>query len=222
MKKMMLVAAACAMVVAPSMILAEESVTSVNVVGYYTVEIPADGLALITPVLEGMEGGTLEDLISDQLPVGSEVALWDRQSKGYVFGGRTRSGWNITNVVLRGDALWVQPAPGTGPQTITFMGEVPAAFNNASTTVVANIEGIDAVGYGYPVDVVWTNTALAQEVPVGSELIIWDVDAQDYVFFGRTRSGWNTPADFEIKAGQGFWISSSALVDWEEVVPYDL
>ena len=38
---------------------AGDTVTSVNVVGYYSVTIPADGLALITPVLESFQPNTI-------------------------------------------------------------------------------------------------------------------------------------------------------------------
>ncbi len=221
MKKMMLVAAACALVAAPS-ILSADTVTSVNVVGYYSVTIPNNGLALVTPVLEGLDGATIADLVGEQLPVGSNAILWNRETKSYVFGGRTRSGWSMTNVILRGDAFWLRPAADTGPHTVTFMGEVPAAYNMAQETVVDNIQGTDAVGYAYPVDIIWTNTTLAQVVPTGSNLIIWDLDSQSYTFYGKTRSGWSTPPSFEIKAGQGFWIRSTDPVDWEEEVPYTL
>jgi len=223
MKKMMLVAAACAMVAAPSALFAQDDpVTSVNVVGYYSVTIPNNGIALVTPVLDNMEGATLQELVGNQLPGGSEAFIWDRVNKGYIPATLSRGNWTATNVILRGDAIWLRPSANSGPQTVTFMGEVPSENNNASTTTVHNISGIDAVGYAYPVDKVWTETSLAAAVPNASELLVWNIETQGYETFTKSRGAWTTPAGYEIKAGQGFWIRTADPVDWVEGIPYDL
>lgn len=220
MKKMLLVMAAGTLFAAGSA--TADTVTSVNVVGYYSVTIPSNGIALVTPVLEPFAAGTLQDLIGDQLPQGSEALIWDRVTKGYIADSRTRGGWTSTNLILRGDGVWLRPAAGSGEQTVTFMGEVPAANNMASTTTVANISGVDAVGYGYPVDFIWTNSSLSQLAPQGSELLIWNISGQSYDAYSKTRGGWSTPPDFKIKAGEGFWIRSATPIDWVETTPYSL
>ena len=223
MKKLSVAMVAAVLVMALN-VMAQDTVTSVNVVGYYDVVIPPDGIALITPVLESFNEGTLEDIIGDQLPVGSLAWIWDRGTKGYVGSGRSaRGGWSGTNVILRGDAVWVKPPVGSGTNTITLLGEVPGQSNAGETTTVHNISGIDAVGYAYPTDVVWTNTSLAQAAPVGSGLYIWNMVGGSYDTFGKSsRGGWSTPAGFTIGAGQGFWIRSTTPIDWEEVMPYEL
>lgn len=222
MKKMLLVMAATALVGASAVQAQSETVTSVNVVGYYTVTIPSNGLALVTPVLEGFGAGTLEDIIGAQLPVGSEALLWDRVNKTYIPASRGRGGWSSTNLILRGDGVWLRPTLGSGEVTVTFMGEVPAANNMGTTTTVANISGVDAVGYGYPVDFDWTNSALSQAVPTGAELLIWNVAGQTYNPYSKGRGGWTTPAGFKIKAGEAFWIRTTNAVDWVQTVPYTL
>ncbi len=222
MKKMLLVMAAAALVVGDRVQAQSETVTSVNVVGYYSVTIPANGIALVTPVLESFGAATLQDLVGDQLPVGSQAFIWDRETKGYVTTGRTRAGWGSTKIIMRGDAVWLRAPAGTGAHTITFMGEAPGDYNAAGTTTVENISGIDAVGYAYPADIIWTNTALSSAAPVGSQLLVWNITTQGYETYGRTRAGWSTPAGYTIKAGQGFWIRSATPVDWTEEVPYSL
>jgi len=220
MKKMLRVMAAGTLFAAGTA--QADTVTSVNVVGYYSVTIPSNRIALVTPVLESFQAGTLEDLIGTQLPVGSFAYIWDRTSNGYISASRTaRGGWGITNLILRGDAVWLKPAAGTPDVTVTFMGEVPGNYNVAATTTVANISGIDAVGYGYPVDILWTNTALSQAVPDGSFLHVWT--GTGYNSYSKTaRGGWGTANSLQIKAGQAFWIQTSVPTDWEETVPYNL
>lgn len=222
MKKMLLVMAAGVFVAAGTAQAQSETVTSVNVVGYYSITIPTNGLALVTPVLESFQAGTLADLLGSQLPAGTEAFIWDRSSKGYISTSMGRGGWTATNIILRGDAVWLRPPAGTGPHTITFMGEVPGDYNNAGTTTVDNISGIDAVGYSYPIDIDWTNTALSIAAPAASELLVWNIVTQGYDIFSKGRAGWSTPASYKIKAGQGFWIRSASPLNWEEVTPYDL
>lgn len=227
MNKMMLVAAACAMVVAPSMILGDD-VTSVNTVGYYSVTIPAGGLALITPVLEGMDGGTLEDLIGDQMqPGNAAIYFWDRIEKGYKIANYDSFGqWSsaATNVVMRGDGVWLQNDHSESV-TLTFMGEVPGEYNDADVTTVDNLSGLDAVGYAYPVDVEWLETELASALPSDSAIYYWNVAEQSYSSGLKDQFGeWSSAVqDLVIKAGSAFWIETPEPVDpWVESVPYDL
>lgn len=217
MKKMMLVMAAGAMLTAA--VSQADTVTSVNVVGYYSVTIPNNGLALVTPVLESFEPGTIGDLVGDQLPPGSDAFIWNRISDSYIADSRGRGGWTSTNLILRGDAVWLRPTPGSGEITVTFMGEVPGSYNEADTTTVFNIAGADAVGYSYPVDILWTNTALSVSA---TDLFVWDIDLQTYVAYSKGRGGWGAADTLEIKAGNAFWVNVSAPTDWEEVAPYDL
>lgn len=226
MKKMMLVMAAGAMLTAA--VAHADTVTSVNVVGYYSVTIPAGKLALVTPVLESFEPGTLQDLIGDQLPAGSSVHVWDRASTSYRtvnYLGFPTPSWSDTNLILRGDALWIQPS-GATEQTVTFMGEVPGNYNAAGTTTVFNVDGADAVGYSYPVDMLWTNTAIAQAAPAVSTVHFWDITNGTWNTFNYAAppfgSGWGGANSKVIKAGEAFWVETSSTIDWTETAPYDL
>jgi len=204
------------------MALAQTStVTSVNAVGYNSVEIDPGDFALVVLPFEMFEDSTIENLVGDQLAVGSWCYIWDRPTDSYVSGSRGRGGWTLTNLILRGDAFWLKNG-GASTSTVSFLGEVPEEYNDAMTTTVYSILGTDATGYAYPTDVQWTNTALAEAAASGSWLYIWDVVAQGYDSYSKGRGGWSTPAGFTISAGRGFWVKTTSTIDWTEVAPYDL
>ena len=231
MKKMLLVMAAGALFAAGSA--TADTVTSVNVVGYYSVTIPANQLALVTPVLEDFQTGTVADLFGDELPVGSTVYQWDRSSNGYnIYNYNASFGGNVwkdgdnqtpTNIILRGDAMWVQPN-STNEITVTFMGEVPGIYNQAETTTVENISVADAIGYTYPVDMLWTNTAIAQS-PDLSTVHFWNGTGWDTYNKSPGFGGvfvWDSP-DAEtkvLKAGEAFWVEINSPTNWVEHAPY--
>ncbi len=234
MKKMLLTMAAVAMVAGDPMAWAQsQTVTSVNVVGYYSVTIPAGKLALVTPVLESFNQGTVADLIGNQLPVNSAIWIWDRENKEYksgsyisVRGGApswTGAAVTFTNLV-RGDAFWVSASTdGTKEQySINVLGEVPYNYNDGEASSVAYIDVADAVGYPYPIDIEWTSTKLSEE-PAISTLYIWDVEEQKYTSVSRNPRSGEWLASPIIKAGSAFWVtgSGSGLV-WDETVPYSL
>ncbi len=219
MKKMLLVMAAGTLFAAG--MATADTVTSVNVVGYHSVTIPANGIALVTPVLESFNACTLNDLVGAQLPSGSFAWIWDRTSNSYVADSRGRAGWSSTNVILRGDAVWLKPS-GTNVNTVTFMGEVPGDYNQAETTTVHNIAGTDAVGYTYPVNMIWTNTTLSTGLAAGASIVVWNLQTQAYETYSKTRAGWSTPAGYTIPAGQAFWVRTAVPFDWTEAVPYNL
>jgi len=198
-----------------------EDVTSVNVVGFNKIAIGPGKLALVTLPFESFGDSTLQDLVGDQLPVGSSAFIWDRATKSYISAGRTKAGWSTTDVIYRGDGFWLKNG-GVATNFVSFMGEVPAEYNNAATTTIAQLTGINAVGYAYPTDVVWTNTTLSQASVVGDSLFLWDEVAQTYQSYGKTKAGWNTPAGLTISAGRAFWIKTTATIDWTEVAPYSL
>ena len=212
---------------------AGDTVTSVNVVGYYSVTIPAGKLALVSPVLNSFEPGTIQDLIGDQLPAGSTVHAWDRTAASGAGAYRTVNylgfptpSWADTNLVLRGDAMWIQPGSGSETSyTVTFMGEVPGDYSGTGTTTLHNIDVADAVGYSYPVDILWTNTAISKLAEVKT-VHFWDVNGGTYATYNYAAppfgSGWGGANSKVINAGEAFWVETSAAIDWTEIAPYDL
>lgn len=224
MKKMMLVMAAASLVVGSSVWAQSETVTSVNVVGYYSVTIPANSAALITPVLETLDGATIKELLGNQIP-GGLIYIWSRTNANYVTAEYNEfseqwEGAAANKTLLLGDALWVVPPKDGTPHTITMMGEVPTN----STTQVQNV-GKDAVGYAYPIDIEWTSTQLAQDAPYGSLLYIWNMQTSAYLTYEKDAfvEGWTTPPGLKIKQGEAFWIMMpSTFPGWTEIKPYTL
>lgn len=220
MKRVVVMICVLGMLVSSAM--ATNGVSSVNVVGFQNVEIPPDGLALVTVSFLPFTNATLQNLIGDQLPSGSEAYIWDRVSSGYIVDSRTRTGWTKTNIILRGDALWLRPKSGTGTNSVQFSGEVPSVANGAASTTITGLTGLNAIGYAYPADVVWTNTPLSLAMPSAGELYVWDPVA-GYEVFSKSRTGWSTPDGYTIPAGKGFWVNmGSATNDWTQVIPYSL
>jgi hypothetical protein len=224
MKKMLLVMAAAALVAGDRVQAQSETVTSVNVVGYYTVTIPANGAALVTPVLDTFDGVTVKELLGDQIP-GGVVYIWSRTNSQYViaqydeFDGNW-AGAGASKTLMRGDALWVVPPKDGSPHTVAMMGEVPADSTSQVLTV-----GKDAVGYSYPVDIEWTATQLAKDAPYGSILYLWNMNTSTYSIYQKDEfeEAWTTPAGLKIKAGEAFWIvMPTTFAGWTEPKPYTL
>lgn len=210
MKKMLLVMAAGGLFAAGTALAQSETVTSVNVVGYYTVTIPTNSAALITPVLERFDGAynTVKDLLGSQLPYGSMVYIWNRTNSTYVISSYDEfeeqwAGAGADKALLPGDALWVVPPKDGSSYTITLMGEVPTN----SVTPIYSV-GQDAVGYTYPVDIEWTQTQLAKDAPYGSILYLWNMESGSYTIYQKDEfeEAWTTPAGLKIKTGEAFWL----------------
>jgi hypothetical protein len=193
-------------------------VLSRNAVGYIKATVPSNGLVLITPVFEKLDGSaiTVEDLVGTQLPQGSVAHVWDRVGSTYNSYTRTRGGWSGGTNLFRGDGLWLQ-VPATSATGATHDVYI---MNGSETTTIAGISGINAVGYGYPTDVIWTQTTAAASLAQGATIHIWDEGGQTYNSYTKTRGGWSTPPEFVITAGQGFWIQNAAAIDWIEDKPY--
>lgn len=199
-------------------------VLSRNAVGYEKFDIATGTLALVRADFNDLSGAnlTVTNLLGSQLPQGTTVFIWDRNAAIYKSESRGRSGWNPgTNVISRGAGFWIQ-LPAVAPSnnySVYMMGEVPDSVT-APTTTIANITGFDLLGLAYPVATTWTGTTLAAGAPSGANLFIWDQNAQTYASYSRGRSGWNTPANFTIQPGQGFWFQTTATQTWSQVKPY--
>lgn len=206
--------------IASSAALAQSNVLSRNAVGYIKQSAPANQLNMVSLTFESMDGAayTVTNLIGSQLPVGSSVFIWNRANATYVTENRTRSGWTPgTNVINRGDGLFIRSAAGTN---VFFMGEVPDS-TTAPSTALGQVSGLSMYSYPYPVARNWTDIELSQNGAVGDSLIIWDVDTQTYASYNRTRSGWGSATNVVIEPGQAFWYQTATTQSWDVVKPYD-
>jgi len=231
MYKIMLTAVSTALVFAGSHSVAQQTgfTRAAKIVGCYAITIPADELVLVTPVLDPLsKNATIGDLLGSQLPAGV-AHIWDRNRKAYVIAGYDEAdevwaGEGATNVILRGDGFWIAPPKDGISYTITLTGEVPGTYNEAGVTTIPGITGGDFVGYPYPVDILWGDTELANKLPIGSNLYLWESKWITYSKVGFI--GWGAAAGIPIKMGCGIFVrpptNDTNIYNWVEQVPYDL
>lgn len=198
---------------------AQTEIRSENAVGYVKVEAPKGTLNLISHNFDSIDGQpvTVANLLGDQVPVGSAVFIWDKNAQKYTFENNLILGWNPgTNVLQRGLGFWLK-IPDTAPSNsynVYLMGEVPESTNANDNTV----SGLMLAGFPYPVQIAFTNTALAQNASIGDKLYYWKTN-QQYGYVNRLIIGWN-PNDFVIEPGMGFWYQTANPQAWDETKPY--
>jgi hypothetical protein len=199
-------------------------VKSVNAVGSIKIDIAPGELVLVSYPFIALEDYSLDTLIGDQMANGSIAHIWDSGINDYQSVARGRStGWSGATVA-QGQGFWLQSTAGA-TQTVYLVGEVPAANNNTETTTVSIVNIADAVGYTFPVDVMWTNTALAIAGSNGDTMHYWDRSIGDWSSNAKGRStGWGSAEGLQLKAGEAFFYqpAGGADIDWTEIVPYDL
>lgn len=209
-------------------------------VGYVKVTMEDGKTYLLTHQFLSIDGNptTLDDVIGEQAPVGSEVLFWS--GTGFV-----HAVYKDAEPPLFPDPRWdpdtEEISPGIGffiriPQEtpepaydVYLLGEVPGANNGSETTTVNVAEGYTQTGYPYPADTAWTATVLAASATVDDQFLTWDPDSGyvPYVykaaqppFFPDDR--WD-PGDKELPPGEGFIYhkTSPGVLVWEAVKPYE-
>lgn len=155
---------------------------------------------------------SLASLIGSQVPPGSQFIQFDADTQAYLptitqdrYGSWGPAG---TAVLFRGVAYWLRIPPQGGlvasnQYHVTFTGTVPA-----SDTTITVSSNFNALGYPYPVDGIWGQTALAATCPNGSYVYFWDTTLQ-YFSSGvkSTKDGAWPPymATKSLQAGEGFF-----------------
>jgi len=207
MKKLVMTAAVLAC--ATSMV-AAQTVTSANIVGYSKATISAGGLQMLSSQFSGSNGNVTLDNAFANLGSGTIVYAWN--GSGYtVYTYYGAYGWfdalftpSGSVAINSGSAVWVQDA-GAGATTISS-GEVPGT-NSVDVSVSA---GLNMLANPYPV-------ALAlDDIPAGltsGDLVYaWNGAGYTvYTYYGAY--GWFdalfTPSgSVEIGVGKGVWLSA--------------
>lgn len=214
---------------------ASNTVSSVNIVGYNTVQLGAgDKIMVGLPWNQVQDVGVaVSELLGTNLPHNTDVAVWNRTNK--IFQSSTwkddRGGarWENDQTIYRGDAFWVANGSGVNPIELTFSGEVPTAYSGAGTTTVS-IVGLDMVVYSYPTDIMFTNTELHSIATNHNDSVsFWDTTTgwQQYVYKDdRGGQRWEPTVDsLKVDMGEAFWFDpaiNTITNFWTETVPYDL
>ena len=192
--------------------------TSDNIVGYAKVTINSGELALVALNFE-TSTALVSDIIGDQLPTGSKIFKWNKDTGNYTTINKTgRGGWG-SNTLDLGQAFWISPGGTAGtPYEVILNGDVKT---DASISSVIN-SGIEATGLFFPVEVTFGSTDLSAQLAVGSKIHIWDQAEQKYSTYSKTgRGGWGSAASVVVGPTTGFWVQSGSDVNWTESRPFN-
>jgi hypothetical protein len=205
MKKLIVVLVATFLVSAVS----EAQTTSANLVGYSKVSVTGGQLSLVAVNFD-TGGLTVNDMFGD-LPNLSTVYIWDKAANTYVSSTKGRAGFSPNPAISNGDAMWVL-ASGSAETDVIVAGEVNTASQTTNT-----LNGLDAVGLGYPVAISFESTSLSSQAPNLSTLNVWN--GSGYDTYTKGRAGWGA-SSVNIGVSQGFWINTPSEVEWVEDRPF--
>lgn len=208
-----------------SSVLAADPVSSVNMVGYINVDLLSNKFhfaAVQMPVVGGTNQ-TFSSLIGDQLPTLSVTYFWNSTSQMWVKATKSapaKGGWNTysNREVSVGEGIFIRSPSNI---TVNLAGEVPLA----PTSTVSLVTGYNAIGYAYPVDMPFTNSALWNGLPTLSVVSLWDDNAGAWVKYTKSapaKGGWQTAGtNLVFRAGQGFFaVKAGAATNLFEVRPF--
>ena len=200
-------------------VMAQCSPIGVNIVGFQKTAIPPNGKVMLVLNYVTFGKATIKNIIKKQLPVGSSAYIWDRTKGKYSQATCKKNGWvgaGANMIIERGDAFWLLNAGGK-TNYVMIAGEVPLPMNDSESTAIDGLKGCNAVGYAYPADIIWTNSTLAASAAIDDALYIWNVNTQNYSTYQKGSDGWNTPVNFVISAGVGFWINTKATFLYAQI-----
>jgi hypothetical protein len=171
-------------------------------------------------------------VIGDQMPINSQLFLWNGTSFSIeTYAAETKTtpeGWTPdTAVLMPGVGFFMKVAEDAPEESydIYMLGEVPGDNNNAQTTTVTKGMGFSLLGHPYPVEIAWTDTALAQSGKIDDQLFTWNQDPGNYsisTYVAETKTapeGWNTNPT--ITPGQGFFYQTDESGTVDETKPYE-
>ena len=188
-------------------------VSSVNVVGYNQISMPSNQLVLVALDFSNGTNNTVNGLFGG-LPTGAAVTFWNSTSQTWVPLSKSRTGWGTggTNVLSIGSGAFVLVPFATN---IYLSGDVPMT----STTTLSVVTGLKMISYPYPADMPFTNTALAKGAATGDGVSVWN---NGWTPYSKSRTGWGTATNIQLKVGQAVLYSSVTNRTVNEVKPYTI
>lgn len=202
-------------------------VPSRNVAGYIKLSVAKRGLYQIHyPLLAlNLPQVTVNETMRD-LPNGSSLTFWDAEAQEYSAGNAAEvkllGAWIPGTNDLLGKTFWLQVGDSASASFDIFLtGGVPDARTLPVATVALDVCGpgtLNLVGYAYPMQTSWTNTAFAANAANGSALMTYDTAAGGYVTTVKQGGAWSR--DVVLQPGQGFWLNSRNITNWTETKPY--
>jgi len=215
--------AVVACIASTSILAQSNTVYSQNMVGNIKVDLPSNQFYFLSLNLNNV-GGTNQafgPMLGDQLPTLSQAYFWNSSSQVWYQAQKkavAKGGWGVDSnrVVSVGEGVFIKASSN---MTVYLMGEVPMA----PTTTVVVINGLNAMGYSYPVTTAWTNTALSQGLPTLSSLYVWNAIAGwvNYQKKAPAKGGWGAATNLVINPGDAFFVQSSVATNVFDVRPFN-
>jgi hypothetical protein len=150
-------------------------------------------------------------VIGDQLPINSKLFTWNGMSwdtEDYLKGVKTNpDAWTPDNASIEpGIGFFLECSlEGTNESYDVFLlGEVPDVETNDVTAQI----GLTALGYPYPAQEYWTNTAIALGAKTNDRFFTWNgatYDIEDYLKGVKTNpDAWTNPEKI-LQPGEGWF-----------------
>lgn len=150
------------------------------------------------------DSGNVFGAFETNAPAGTQVLFYDAALTNFSGGTKSTKGWDAptaNRVVLPGESFFLK-SPATNSLSLALSGTVPGS----SVTNAVN-ERWTALGYPYPDEIAWTDTALASNLPTGALVYFWDGDRQRYDVFRKgppAKGGWGAASNHVVLPGDGF------------------
>lgn len=195
-------------------------VLSRNAVGYVKVIAERGKLVLGRVDFLPLDGSAVaSNVFGNQLPNGTQILSYDPSIAAYRIDSKSFAGWSTNINFATGKGFWVKIplTAASNAYDVFFMGEVPSS-STAPTTTLQIAQGVTQLGFPYPTEVVWTNTALAKAAKRGDQMITWD--GTNYVINSLSFAGWAFP-NMILTPAQGFWYKTQTpATNWQVAKPY--
>jgi len=225
MKAGSLLLALVAVMVAGTVLAAE--VTSVNVVGFKRLDLPA-GLTLVSApfvqVGDQVADVTLGGAFGDDTPEGTIIYLYTPGVGYTTYTYVDGMGWvddfftpgQETNVLYRGEGFWVR-APSAFTNAVA--GEVPSSLNPTNTVVLPS--GLQLFSFGFPADTPVDQSGLN---PTEGD-IIYNYEGGTYTTYTYVDGmGWVddlfSPVEVVFMMGEAYWYRAVSQITWDQTKPY--
>lgn len=219
MKKILLLVLAVTMV--SSLAFGQTQVLSRNAVGYIKVNIEKGKMMMIQTPFENLNGSgqyVVGELLGSNFPSGTTAYFWNKDQQQYKTENFTTRWIPGTNKFSRGMGTFVR-IPGSAASNsydVFMMGEVPDK-TTAPTTSTYIVQGLQMMGFTYPVATPLTNTLLATIAKRGDSLYYWKADQTwgTENFVTRWIPGTNV-----LQPGQAYYYRTTNATVWTETKPY--
>lgn len=203
--------------IAAGLLSASAQVYSVNVVGYVN-STYHEGFQVVANPLDKDGTNLLSSVIGSQLPVNSEIYIWN----GTTYNGSTftknkagtATNWSPDVAIPPGLGFWVGIPTGSGNVTNTFVGNVMQG-NLTNSNVVGGSGGFSIVGSQVP-QAGGLTTTLKYNPQANDAVYTWANPGWTSYNYTKNKAGTSTNWDTEptIAVGQGFWLATQPGASW--------